>query len=187
MNFRDWGGLGKFKIHRVPGWKFWGPSRPQQRLLLPGSLSSAFKAFQPIGLGFPGGASGQESTCQCRQHRFDPWVRKIPWRREWSPTPVFLPGELHGKRSLEGYSPWGRKIVRQDWATNTSIFHFHVHIHRQWWGPPQTGNWEFLLKAFKYFVKLCMPNKAYGLNLTFWLQFAILVGPNFFLPQCLFP
>ena len=33
------------------------------------------------------------------------WVRKIPWRREWQPTPVFLPGELHGQRSLAGYSP----------------------------------------------------------------------------------
>jgi len=40
---------------------------------------------------------------------FDPWVGKIPWRREWQPTPVFLPGEFHGQRSLEGYSLWGRK------------------------------------------------------------------------------
>ena len=40
---------------------------------------------------------------------FDPWVRKIPWRREWEPTPVFLPGELHGQRSLAGYSLWGHK------------------------------------------------------------------------------
>ena len=41
---------------------------------------------------------------------FDPWVRKIPWRREWQPTPVFLPGEFHGQRSLMGYSPWGRRV-----------------------------------------------------------------------------
>ena len=40
---------------------------------------------------------------------FDPWVRKIPWRRAWQPTPVFLPGESHGQRSLVGYSPWGHK------------------------------------------------------------------------------
>ena len=37
----------------------------------------------------------------------DPWVRKIPWRRAWQPTPVFLPGEPHGQRSLAGHSPWG--------------------------------------------------------------------------------
>ena len=40
---------------------------------------------------------------------FNPWVRDIPWRREWQPTPVFLPGKIHGQRSLGGYSPWGRK------------------------------------------------------------------------------
>ena len=40
---------------------------------------------------------------------FNPWVGKIPWRRKWQPTPVFLPGESQGQRSLAGYSPWGRK------------------------------------------------------------------------------
>ena len=40
---------------------------------------------------------------------FDPWVGKIPWRRAWQPTPVFLLGESHGQRSLAGYSPWGVK------------------------------------------------------------------------------
>ena len=44
-----------------------------------------------------------------RRHRFNPWVRKIPWRREWLSTPVFLPGEFHGQRSMAGYSSWGRK------------------------------------------------------------------------------
>ena len=43
------------------------------------------------------------------RHRFGPWVGKIPWRRAWQPTPVFLPGESHGQRSLAGYSPWGHK------------------------------------------------------------------------------
>ena len=41
--------------------------------------------------------------------RFDPWVGKIPWRRKWQPTSVFLPGEPQGQRSLAGYSPWGHK------------------------------------------------------------------------------
>ena len=44
-----------------------------------------------------------------RRHRFDPWVRKTPWRRKWQPTPVFLPGKSLGQRSLVGYSPWGSK------------------------------------------------------------------------------
>ena len=42
--------------------------------------------------------SGKESTCQCRRHRFDPWVGKIPWKKNWQPTPVFLPGKSHGQR-----------------------------------------------------------------------------------------
>ena len=61
---------------------------------------------------WPGGTRGKEPTCQCRRHkshRFHPWVRKIPWRWKWLPTPVFLPGESHGQRSLAGYSPWGHK------------------------------------------------------------------------------
>ena len=41
--------------------------------------------------------------------RFDPSVSKIPWRRAWQPTPVFLPGEYHGQRSLMGYSQWDHK------------------------------------------------------------------------------
>ena len=54
------------------------------------------------------GASGKEPTCQCRRHKrywLDPWVKKIPRRRARRSTPVFLPGESYGQRSLEGYSP----------------------------------------------------------------------------------
>ena len=40
----------------------------------------------------------------------DPWVRKIPWRRKWQPTPVFVPGESHGQRSLAGYSPQSYRV-----------------------------------------------------------------------------
>ena len=60
----------------------------------------------------PGNTSGKESACQCRRHKrlvYNPWVGKIPWRRRWHPTPVFLPGESHGQRSLVGYSPRDRK------------------------------------------------------------------------------
>ena len=54
-------------------------------------------------------AQRQRIRLQCRRPGFGPWVRKIPWRRAWQPTPVFLPGESHGQRSLAGYSPWGHK------------------------------------------------------------------------------
>ena len=64
--------------------------------------------FPDSSVGNSGGAGDKEPTCQCRRHKrygFDPWVRKIPWRRTWQPTPVFLPGESHGQRKLVGYSP----------------------------------------------------------------------------------
>ena len=70
--------------------------------------------------GFPGGASGQEPTCQCRRPkrcRFDPWVGKIPWRRKALPNPIFLPGESLGQRSLAGYSPYGHKELDMTEAT----------------------------------------------------------------------
>ena len=61
-------------------------------------------------LGFPDGSSGKEPTCQCRRHKIQfPWVGKIPWKKAWQPTLVFLPGESHGQRSLVGCSPWGHK------------------------------------------------------------------------------
>ena len=61
--------------------------------------------------GFPRRSVGKESACNAGDLGSDPdsWVRKIPWRRKWKPTPVFLPGESHGQRSLAGHSPWGCK------------------------------------------------------------------------------
>ena len=59
--------------------------------------------------GLPRWLSSKESTWQCRRCRFDPWVRKIPWRRTWQPNPVFLPGKSHEQRRLAGYSLWGHK------------------------------------------------------------------------------
>ena len=43
------------------------------------------------------------------RHLFDPWVRKIPQRRKWLPTPAFLPEKSHGQKNLAGYSLWGQK------------------------------------------------------------------------------
>jgi len=76
--------------------------------------------------GFPGGASGKESACQCRRHRrrqFDPWVRKIPWRRAWQPIPVFLPGKSHGQRSLGDYSLCSGKESATTKHTHTNYTH----------------------------------------------------------------
>ena len=80
--------------------------------------------------GFPVGTSGKEPTCQCRRHkrhRFNPWVGKIPWTKAWQSTPVFLPGESHGWRSLVGYSSCGHKET--DTTKQLSTLHAR-HCHR---------------------------------------------------------
>ena len=67
------------------------------------------KSFALCFEGFPGGSEGKASSCNAGEPGFDPWVRKIPWRRKWQPTPVLLPGKSHGQRSLVDYSSWDRK------------------------------------------------------------------------------
>ena len=84
------------------------PSRLPTLLIY--SSISAFPPVLNIYYMLPRWLNGKESSCQCRRHRFSPWVGKIPWRRKWQPTSVFLPGKLHGQWSLEGYSSWGFNV-----------------------------------------------------------------------------
>ena len=67
---------------------------------------------------FPG-SSVVKNLLPCGRPGFNPWVRKTktPWRRNWQPTPIFLPGKSHGQRSLTGYSPWGCKRVAHNFVT----------------------------------------------------------------------
>ena len=106
----------------------------------------------------------QRICLQCRRPRFDPWVRKIPWRRKWQPTPAFLPGESHGERRLGGYSPWGHK--ESDMAqqlTQTDILIGDLSI--------------FLLFFFFSQFQLLLPSwgvwASYSPTLVFALQTAV--------------
>ena len=58
----------------------------------------------------------------CIAQYFDPWFKKIPWRRKWQPTLVFLPGKSHGQRILEGYRPWGHKELDMTEQLTLSLF-----------------------------------------------------------------
>ena len=69
---------------------------------------------------FPGGSEGKASACNTGDLGLYPWVRKIPWRRKWQPTPVLLPGKSHGQRSLVDCSPWDHKE-----SDTTERLHFH--------------------------------------------------------------
>ena len=80
-------------------------------------MDSWERVLSSWGLGFPGGSVVEGFARQCRrhrEHRFDPWIGKILWGRKCQPTPVFLPGETLGQRSLASYSPWGHW---HDWMT----------------------------------------------------------------------
>ena len=106
-------------------------------LLLPPYSSWSFLAFcyasPPDQLSFnillsglPRWFSGKESVCQCRRPRrcgFSPWFVKIPWRRNWQPTPVFLPWKSHEQRSLIGYHPRGQKELDMTQRRST-----HTHL-----------------------------------------------------------
>ena len=74
--------------------------------------------------GLPRWLSDKESACQCRRPWFNPWAKKIPWRRKWQPTPVFFLGKSHGQRSLAGYNPRGHKELdtTEHTHTHTSIY-----------------------------------------------------------------
>ena len=61
-----------------------------------------------------------------QESQVDPWVGKIPWRRKWLPTMVFLPGEFHGDKSLASHSPWGLQRVGRYWETKCSCKEFQV-------------------------------------------------------------
>ena len=87
------------------------------------SIELAFPESYMLSCSFPGGISGKETACQCRRHKrhgFDPWVRKIPWRRVWQPTPVLLSGESYGQRSLEGFIVY-RVAKRWTWLKQLSM------------------------------------------------------------------
>ena len=81
------------------------------------TLTSRALGYQP-GDDFyelPWWLSGKELTCQCRRCWFHPWVGKVPWRRKWQPTAVFLPGKSHEQRAWWATVHW--VTVRQDWVT----------------------------------------------------------------------
>ena len=86
----------------------------------------------------------KESACNAgdlhagQKTRFSPWVGKIPWKRKWQPTPVFLPRKSHGQRSLLGYSPWGHEeldTTEVTWYTEISARKLEIpreHFVQRW-------------------------------------------------------
>ena len=114
--------------------------------------------------------SHNNSACQCRRHKrsgFNPWVRKIPWRRKWQSTSVFLPGKSHGQRSLVGYPLW---CPRESATTEQQSTHTWM-----WWKVQQllTGSdrrdspiTRFQIQCNaeikEWMLRLCLPAASWG-------------------------
>ena len=89
-----------------------------------------------------------ERIClQCARPGFDPQVRKIPWRRAWLSTPVLLPGEFHGQRSLMGYGLWGHK--ESDITEQLNTHHFEKISHIGLWGNCNQWGSEHVLQTLR--------------------------------------
>ena len=106
--------------------------------------------------GFSGGASGKEPACQCRRHkryRFSPWVGKIPWRKVCISSPVFLPGEFLGQKSLEGYSPQGcQELDMTEWlSTRTHVYAGRLEVR----DVPPVNKVPFLVHKYEHSTPPC--------------------------------
>ena len=97
-------------------------------------LNFNFFNWNIAALGLPWWLRVKESACQCRSCGFNPWVRKISWRRKWKPNLVFLPEKSHEQSSLACYSPWGlRELDMTSWLNNNKWLLYNVVLVSAVW------------------------------------------------------
>ena len=106
-SYQDTGRMGSEPIlpQQQPHFQIRSPSKIMERTIVLGE--HCLTLYMVLEAGFPGGSDSKESACN---EGDDPWVVKIPWKRKWQPTLVFLPGKSLGQRSLVGYSPKDRRV-----------------------------------------------------------------------------
>ena len=127
------GAICTFQGQRHTNWRFKSKEKKWDRLvpqLDPICVFKSWWGFRTTKIktnrGFPAGTSGKESVCQCRRYKrcqFDPWVKKVPWRRKWLPTPVFLPARIPQTEEPGRLQSMASRGVRHAWATG--------HTHAQ--------------------------------------------------------
>ena len=106
------------------GLPFPSPGDPPNTWIEPASPEApSLREINNLIWGFSGGTSGKEPACQFRRLRFDPWVRKMPWRRKWQPTLVFLPGESMDRGAWQTTSLGLQRIRVTEWLS------IHTHIY----------------------------------------------------------
>ena len=130
--------------------------------------------------GLPYSSDGKESVCNAGDPGLIPGVRKIPWRREWQPTPVLLPGESHGQRSLAGYSPRGRKESdTTEGLTLTATVKDSLPLRQVW----KDTSLKILYPAVSLYVPiLTLENRNKVLKIKCQKSLEQSVGPEFISP-----
>ena len=133
-----------------------------------------------ISLGLPGWCRSKESACQRKINKrceFNPWVGRIPWRRKWQSTPVFLPRESHEQRSLVGYSPWGRKRGGRDWVHTYLNANLRIETSRfgfYWNKSVEPNEWLVLSESLRF-----SPHKGrFFVSTWFWAVYLIKWEPG---------
>ena len=105
-----------------------------------------------------------------QETQFNPWIRKIPWRRDWQPTPVFLPGKFYGQRSLVSYRAWGcKELDRTEQLTlPLSGYKRKLLLKKQWDQQPSSQNMKMNTKwnFFKVGAFWCFPGGTVGKEST---------------------
>ena len=137
-------------------------------------LERIWKKVQQIP-GLPRWLSGKESACQCRRSKRrwfdDPWVRKIPWRWEWQPTTVFMPGKSHGQRSLTGYSWWDHKELDRT-ENNTHNNKISIISNNFLWTHKYISkNKKFSIENLKNFIWILTLPFLFQKQKHFWVTF----------------
>ena len=115
---------------------------------------------------------------QCRRPGFDPWVGKIPWRRKWQPTPVLLPGESHGQRSLVGYSPRSRKELDMTEQLH-SLMVKNIYLEKLFWfsESDRVANWflcTFTSTDNAFLCNIAIHSYIWFISFYFFLLYAII-------------
>ena len=135
---------------------WYGTRRQHQKLVNTSNkntlLSKKFIFILQFILGLPWWLGQLRIHLQCTRPRFNPWVGKIPWKMEWLVTPVFLPGEFHGQRSLASYSPWGCKELDMTERPTLSLSHLTMTIFIVEWMSVSHLSWPIFMDFFNHHI-----------------------------------
>ena len=109
-------------LENYVGREAWCPEEPRTHTVHGLAELNTIEQLTFLFFTFPGGSVVKNSPPN-KRCRFDPWVKKMPWRGKWQLFLVFLPREVHGPRSLMGYSPWAHKDLDRTEHTHNVILY----------------------------------------------------------------